>query len=347
MVRTIILLISVLFLLGIWSCDFFITSPFPDYLTTARKAANIGKYFTNSHPANYDMFVMQNNMAEEYVFVLYKPDETNRKVVVFDSDLNYVTQYLDLNLGSLHTGFLGGQRALAGSLNVELNTGTFTWYTETTANISPDQRDDLMIFNYASGPSIFYLLSVMTSGNDVQSYGHNDDMNLSANNIGDGSFQISSTGEEYILENGCYIDNGNPGDTTDDLIILFLRRRADNEGMAIGIPAATSMPAAEFPNTAISPILDNCQTYHFGKIKAGSVHIVFGGRGVILEHDGGEVNLYNIHIDALLNMYFDDMNHTNGRQFDDKVVAYSRFYSNYYVFDPSTKNLFWVGAWWE
>jgi hypothetical protein len=345
MVRMMIIMVMILILIFSGGCDFFITSAFPDYLTTARKVENIGKYFNNSNSSHYDMFVIQDNMAEDYVFVLYKPDDTNRKVVVFDSDLNFVTQYSDQGLGSLHTGFSGGQQALVGLWNVDISAGgTFVW--NTTPNIP---KDYFMLFNSVGAPATpyYYLMFATATGNDIQVYGHNSDANFSIPAGEDGFFSIGPTGEEYILENACYIETGNPGDLTDDVDILFLRRRADNEGMAIGIPAATSMPAAEFPNTAISPILDNHQTYHFGKIKPGSVHVVFGGRGVVLEHDDGEVNLYDIYIDTTLNVHYNKMNDTGGRQFDDKVVAYSMYKPDYYVFDPSTKDLFRCKAWWE
>jgi len=335
MVRRIVVLLVILIFGFFWGCDFFIASSFPDYLPSVRNIANLDKYFDKSNPSDYDIFTIQNNSGDDYVFVLYKPQAGMRKVVVLDSDLSVQSEYENQNLGSLHTGYPMPAPTLAaiGSQEMMLN-GSFTWNGEINTNLSND-KDHLIFYNEIGG--FFYSLAWSDGFLYWAEYNNGD---LSFNNSD--SFDLDSSGEEYSIENACFSNNNTP-DPADDRVILYVRRTSDGEGFAVG------MDPNSFPPSGVNTFaLETNPAYQFGKIKPGSVHIVFGGTGVVLERDDGTVELYEAFYDTGRGaLYFNKRNETIGKQFKDRKVAYCLDKPDMYVFDPATKDLFECTAWWN
>jgi len=325
----VILIISIF---SILSCDFFMASTFPDYLPSVRRVESLDKYFSSSNKYDYDMFVIDNDSGNDFVFVLFRPESGNRKVIVLDSDLNIKGEYENIDMGSLHYKHMGGTRAVVGTWSM-LFAG-FAWDTDCSVNIGIANKDNILALNTDS--NVFYMLFTTSNGESIQSNAHNNDATVTINISGTDIFQISNTSEEFVLENATFNDNDN-GDTIDDCVILYLRRRENNEGIALMIPIFNT-----FPDTVVSPALDNYPVFYFGPIKPGSVHVKNDGMCVILErHDGTVVNYsYN-------GSGFNWSGETNGLQFRNRIVAYSPYKPEYYVFDPGTKDIFKCTVWWK
>jgi hypothetical protein len=323
--------VLIVFLFFITSCDFFFSSAFPNYLPSVRRVENLDKYFNDSNHFNYEMFVLNDDMGNDFLFVLYKPESDGRKVVVMDGGLKVQSDYEDTNLGSLHASFSNTPtRAAVGAMNITLD--TYTW--DPTPNISSDERDHMLILDHVV--SIFYRIFMMDGNEFLQSYGHDNNEELNYNSAGDGSFQIGPSGTEFFLENAAFCDNNTAADTADDVVLLYVRRRTDNDCIALAIPDIT------FPNSVNMPAVDYYAVMHFGPIKPGSVHVKNNGMSVILEEKNGTVVHYWYNGGG-----FDWTGDINGMQFDDRVVAYSPYRPDYYVFDPATKDIFKCDVWWH
>lgn len=332
-------IILIVLVFCILSCDFFMASAFPDYLPSVRRVENLDTYFSNSSKYNYDLFVLSDGPppgGNDYVFVLYKPATGTRRVIVLDDELHVRSDYEHINLGSLHTQYSGGPvLAAIGSRRMSLD-GTYTWDINDINAELISERDNIIIYN--NNRASFYSVSII---NNEYCNWYEYPAAL-AGGAGPSQFQIDDLGENFTIEAvGYAINNENPPNTADDEVIFFIRRERDNEGIAIVIPAAdfANIPAGNQPVLPMAPYY----IHFFGAIKPGSVHIFRWGRVVVFERMDGEVEL--IEYDPTFR--FMHRNETNGKQFKNKIVAYSNVYPEYYVFDPETKEIFQCHVWWE
>lgn len=333
-IKKIILSCLILILItGISSCDFFFLSSFPDYLTSVQRVENLDKYFSSTNRHDYDMFVIEDGVGNDFVFVLFRPETGNRNVIVLDRNFNIVSEYEAIDLGSFHASFLDNgppiyQAAEVGSYRMRFD--TFTWAPTLFAPSEKDYKPLWMVNDgehhacyTAYGDPFCYFNSV----------GYNVDFTAGVGGI---FFDIDNSNTDYDLEAIGYAEN-DIGDPNDDDVIIYLRRISDNEGIAIAIPDN------EFDAPTTQPVINSpYMEYHFGHIKPGSVHIIGNGMGAVIERQDGTVVNY-----WYTGGGFNWSGETNGLQFKNRLVAYSQYAPEYYVFDPGTKDIFLCTVWWH
>jgi len=308
------------------SCDFLFLSTFPDFLPDIKLIKNLNNSFDNSIKNNYDMFVINDGTTNDFIFVLYKPESGNRKVLVLNTEFDVLSEYEDINLGSIHMCYAGSPgRALVGTYSMSFS--DFTW---NTTNIAASSRDHIIIRNFDS--LLFYVLYTESPNYfQILTTAYDNDLTLTPSPGEDDSCRIDDSGKEYILENAAFYENG------PDVVILIVRRMWDNQVIGIVIPASDFPELGGGGNTAI----DNYYVHYFGEIKPGSVHFLNGGMSVIMENYDGKVVMYGY------NNVFYRVGDTNARQFKDKIVGYSPYNDDFYVFDPATKDIFKCQVWWK
>jgi len=330
--------ILIILVFGIASCDFFMASTFPDYLPSVRRVESLDKYFQSSNKCDYDMFVMDNGSGNDFVFVLFRPEFGDRKVVVLDNELNIVSEFEDINLGSFHASYLDNnppapsQAAAVGMYGYRFDDNFWV-----TTVVTAAEKDYVPLWRVNASENHACYTSYGDPLCDFNTQGYNPNLDGGAGGI---NFNIDNSSTDYELEAICHAVNVIV-DPNDDDVILFLRRRYDDEGIAVAIPDN------EFNAPTNQPVLNSPYfEYHFGPIKPGSVHIIGAGMGAIIERQDGTVVKYWYQY-QVGGSTFNWSGETKGLQFRDRIVAYSNNDQEFYVFDPGTKDIFKCTAWWR
>lgn len=108
MVKKIFLFCLIPLILSLVSCNFFLASIFPDYMSQIVASVDLSSCIDSfirdrKNEWHCNLYVLKNSLDEEYIFLLVGINQSpERKVIVLDSSLTVVQMYRSDQLGDLH-----------------------------------------------------------------------------------------------------------------------------------------------------------------------------------------------------------------------------------------------------